>query len=206
MTMMANQMDRRELLHRASLLIGGAVSASAAAGILAGCVATPEPGPVTVASAGAFLTAEEMATVTAMAGQIIPTTDTPGALDVGVPAFIDRMLAGYYPQRERDVMRAGLNKVGADAQALRGKPFAQLTSDEQVELMNRYDREQYEYTRANAGVGNFPPHHFRLVKELTILGFCTSEAGATKLMYYNQTPGPYHGDVPLSEVGKVSAL
>lgn len=204
--MTANQMDRRELLHRASVLMGGAVSASAAAGILAGCVATPAPDPVAASSPGAFLTAEEMATVTAMAAQIIPATDTPGAIDVGVPAFIDRMLAGFYQQRERDVMRAGLSKVGADAQALRGKSFAQLSSDEQVELMKRYDREQYDYTRANAGISNVPPHHFRLVKELTILGFCTSEAGATKLMYYNQNPGPYRGDVPLSEVGKVSAL
>lgn len=204
--MTANQMDRRELLHRASVLMGGAVSAGAAAGILAGCVATPEPGPVAASSPGAFLTAEEMATVTAMAAQIIPTTDTPGAIDVGVPAFIDRMLAGFYQQRERDVMRAGLTKVAADAQALRGKPFAQLTSDEQVELMRRYDREQYDYTRVNAGISSAPPHQFRLVKELTILGFCTSEAGATTLMYYNQNPGPYRGDVPLSEVGKVSAL
>lgn len=205
--MMANQMDRRELLHRASLLMGGAVSASAAAGILAGCVATPEATPdQQIGPAGSYFTDAEMATIVAMADQIIPRTDTPGAIDVGVPGFIDRMVSGYYPPREGNIIREGLRKVAADAQSLRGKPFAQLTSDEQVELMNRYDREQYDYTRANAGVGNFPPHHFRLMKELTILGFCTSEPGATKLMYYNQNPGPYHGDVPLSEVGKVSAL
>jgi hypothetical protein len=45
-----------------------------------------------------------------------------------------------------------------------------------------------------------------VVKELTIIGFCTSEAGATKLMNYAQSPGPFRGDVPLSEVGKASAL
>jgi gluconate 2-dehydrogenase gamma chain len=207
MIMTATQMDRRELLHRASLLLGGTVSAAAASGILAGCVATPEASPdQQVTPTGSYFTDAEMATLVAMADQIIPRTDTPGAIDVGAPGFIDRMVSGYYHPREGNIIREGLKKVAADAQALRGKAFAQLTSDEQVELMNRYDREQYDYTRANAANPAVPPHHFRLVKELTILGFCTSEPGATKLMYYNQTPGPYHGDVPLAQVGKVSAL
>ena len=205
--MTANQMDRRELLHRASLLMGGAVSASAAAGILAGCAATPDTAPdQQIGPAGSYFTDAEMTTLVAMTNQIIPRTDTPGAIDVGVPGFIDRMVSGYYTPREGAIIRDGLKKVDTDARTLRNKSFAQLTSDEQVELMKRYDREQYDYTRANSGASNYTPHHFRLVKELTILGFCTSEAGATKLMYYNQNPGPYRGDLPLSEVGKVSAL
>lgn len=201
-------MDRRELLHRASLLLGGAITASAASGILAGCVATPQGMDLSQTTpAGSFFTDAEMATVVAMADQIIPKTDTPGAIDVGVPAFIDRMLSGYYQQRERDIMREGLKLADRDARLLRGVGFAQLTSSEQVALMKRYDQEQYDYTRANAGKDPAPPPHaFRLMKELTILGFCTSEAGATKLMYYNQNPGPYRGDLPLSQVGKVSAL
>lgn len=201
-------LDRRELLHRASLLLGGAISTAAATGILAGCVATPQDGMdlSQTISAGSFFTGAEMATVVAMADQIIPKTDTPGAIDVGVPAFIDRMLSGYYQQRERDIMREGLKLADRNAQLQRGVNFAQLTSSEQVALMRRYDRDQYDYTRANANTQNAPPHPFRLMKELTILGFCTSEAGATRLMYYNQNPGPYRGDLPLSEVGKASAL
>jgi hypothetical protein len=115
------------------------------------------------------------------------------------------MLAGYYQDEEQAVIRAGLGAVSTDAAELRGIPFAELTGDEQVELMMQYDQQQYDYTRRNAGQ-DAPPHFFRLIKELTIVGFCTSEAGATKLMDYNQTPGPYRGDVPLSEIGKVSAL
>jgi gluconate 2-dehydrogenase gamma chain len=144
--------------------------------------------------------------VSAMADQILPRTDTPGALDVGVPAFIDRMLSGYYTDKERGIVRAGLASANADAVRLRGKSFAQLTSDEQVALMRSYDQAQVDQTRANASKEGASPHYFRLVKELTIIGFCTSEAGATKLMNYVQTPGPFRGDVPLSEVGKASAL
>ena len=196
-------MDRRELLYRASMLLGGVITASAASGILAGCTTTPDgTGEVKTG----FLTAEETATVSAMAEQIIPRTDTPGALDVGVPAFIDRMLAGYYTDKERGIVRAGLASAHADAAKLRGKPFAQLTVDEQVALMRQYDKSQFDQTRANANVQGAAPHHFRLIKELTIIGFCTSEAGATKLMRYEQSPGPFRGDVPLRDVGKVWAL
>jgi gluconate 2-dehydrogenase gamma chain len=197
-------MDRRELLYRASMILGGTISAGAVSGILAGCVATPDP--VAGQPKGGFLSKDETAIVTAMADQIIPRTDTPGAVDIGVPAFIDRMLTGYYQDRERSIMRAGLQQVATDASELRGIPFAQLTSEEQVNLMKQYDQQQYDYTRRNASVQDAPPHFFRMMKELTITGFCTSEAGATKLMNYNQNPGPYRGDVPLSEIGKASAL
>lgn len=199
-------MDRRELLHRITMTLGGAITASAASGILAGCVATPATqeldGPTPMGATGNFLTPLEMATITSMADQIIPKTDTPGALDVGVPAFIDRMLAGYYTGKERGIIRAGLTTVSADAKARHGLPFPALTSDQQVEMMKGYDRAAYA---APVAPGS-DPHFFRFVKELTITGFCSSEAGATKLMRYEQTPGPFRGDVPLKEIGKVWAL
>lgn len=194
--MMANNMDRRELLYRASMLLGGVVSASATSGILAGCTTMSGDGTMTT-----FLTDEEKRTVAAMSDQIIPRTDTPGAVDAGVPAFIDRMLAGYYQEKERTIIRSGLRQVTTDAAELRGKSFADLTPDEQVALMKEYDREAYASRPAGSD-----PHFFRMMKELTILGYCTSEAGATKLLKYAAVPGPYRGDVPYSEVGKAWAL
>jgi hypothetical protein len=142
-----------------------------------------------------------MTTITAMADQILPKTETPGALDVGVPAFIDRMLAGYYTDKERGIIRAGLVAVSTDAAEFRGKSFAALTAEEQVTLMKAYDQEAYS-SRATSP----DPHYFRLIKELTLLGFCTSKVGATTLMRYEQTPGPFKGDVPVSAIGKVWAI
>ncbi len=67
------------------------------------------------AASKTFLTAGEMKTVTVISDQIIPRTDTPGATDVGVPAFVDRMMAGYYQDNERKAMRAGLARIDKDA-------------------------------------------------------------------------------------------
>ena len=194
-------MDRRELLHRASMLLGGAITASAASGILAGCVSTPVADTADGAAKTGFLNAEETSIISAMAEQIIPRTDTPGAIDAGVPNFIDRMVSGYYQPKEKEIIRAGLRQAATDAMELRGKSFADLAPGDQVALMREYDREAYKPLPANSD-----PHFFRMVKELTVLGYGTSKEGATKLMYYNQTPGPFRGDVPYSELGKVSAL
>lgn len=196
--------DRRELLYRASMLLGGAISAGTAAGVLAGCTTAPAPEDTTTPMSG-FLRPSEMAIITAMADQIIPRTDTPGAIDAGVPAYIDRMASGYYRDIERGVLRAGLMQIATDTMEYRGKTFAELSSEDQVTLMKRYDQAQYEQTRANAGNPTATPHFFRMIKELTIIGYCVSEPGATKLMKYAQTPGPYRGDIPYSEVGKAWA-
>ena len=46
------------------------------------------------------------------------------------------------------------------------------------------------------------PRPFMLmVKELTLLGYFTSEVGATQVLQYNPLPGPYRGCVPLAQAG-----
>jgi gluconate 2-dehydrogenase gamma chain len=40
------------------------------------------------------------------------------------------------------------------------------------------------------------------LNEMTLLGFFTSEVGATQVLQYDPVPGPFKGCVPLKEVGK----
>jgi hypothetical protein len=195
--------DRRELLVRASAALGWSVSAAGAAGVLAGCAATPA---VEAAPAPRFLTAAEARDVAALADRILPRTDTPGAVDVGVSAFIDRMLADYYPERERMIARAGLAEVAAAALARHRSAFADLSEARQVALMTEWDRQAFLQSQANAGVADAPPHFFRLFKELTTLGFFTSEIGATQVLRYEPVPGPWRADVPYSEIGRAWAV
>src|SRR5262245_36499531 len=57
----------------------------------------------------AFLTAAEAADIEAVAAQIIPTDDSPGAREAGVVYFIDRALATFFSQLASDY-RAQLAK------------------------------------------------------------------------------------------------
>jgi hypothetical protein len=84
-------MDRREAIKKASLVLGFAISSPAILGVLQGCKAAPE-----LTYRPVFFTPEEASTISELAEIIIPRTTTPGAKDVGVPAFIDRMLNEVY--------------------------------------------------------------------------------------------------------------
>jgi hypothetical protein len=198
--------DRRELIQRAAMVLGGAISSSAALGVLSGCTATPQPASEAGASAGHFLTPDESSQVAVISEHIIPKTDTPGAIDAGVPAFIDRMMAGYYQDRERKTFRAGLARIDKDARAAHGMIFVALTPDQQIEMLKRYDREAYEHAQANRGNAKADRHVFGMLKELTTLGYFTSQPGATQALKYAAVPGPYKGDIPFSEVGKAWAI
>ena len=46
---------------------------------------------------------------------------------------------------------------------------------------------------------------YMTVKELSVGGFCLSEAGATQVLKYDKVPGEYRGCVPFEEVGKTWA-
>ena len=96
-------MDRREALRRTALLMGGIVSAPAIMGVLNGCTAKP-----TIDWKPVFLSQDQSIIVTQVADIIIPKTDTPGAKEAGVPAFIDLMLKDCYSKEDQDRFTAGL--------------------------------------------------------------------------------------------------
>lgn len=197
--------DRRELLQRAAVMLGGAVSSSAVMGILSGCATAPAQEAAAAPGKTRFFTAEEAKTAAAMAEQIIPKTDTLGAIDVGVPAFMDRMMADFYQDDERAIVRAGLARADQEAKAAHGKPFAALTAEQQIAIMTVYDREAYQFNRLTGANPAADHHFFRTMKELTTLGYFTSEYGASKFLQYAPVPGKLRSDVPYSEIGKAWA-
>ena len=44
---------------------------------------------------------------------------------------------------------------------------------------------------------------FPALKELVVVGYFTSEMGATEALVYNPIPGPYEGCIPMSDVNGV---
>ena len=186
----SGSIDRREALRRTALLLGGAISATTLAAALAGC----EP-PVAGEQGWEprALTREQAARVAAIAEQIIPETDTPGARAAGVHRFIDTMLPGY-PASEREAFLAGLAEVDARANRASGRAFVQLSPAEQRAVLEPLDADAYR------GAASRP--FFRTMKELTLLGYYSSEVGATRELKYARIPGRFDGCVPLATVGR----
>src|SRR5947208_16005073 len=149
----SSDIDRREALRRATLVLGGVLSAPLAAGVLAGCEARGAPEGTWRPRA---LTRDQAELVATIAEQILPETDTPGARAVGVHRFIDALLAESYSTQERQPFVAGLADVDRRARAAHGRSFMECPAAEQVALLETLDR------AADPA--------FRALKELTLVG------------------------------------
>lgn len=199
-------MNRREAIQRTAMVLGYTVSAPLVTAVLNGCKAKPE-----LTFAPKFLNEDLARLTSALAETIIPRTDTPGAIDAGVPGFIDDLLSTVYSNEQQNTFVEGITTFSKEARTELGKNFEDATPEEQLEFVQKKNSEllagggsaQSEGWWA-AGTGKGKPF-FLEMKELTLLGFFTSEAGATKVLQYNQVPGPFKGCVPLTEVGKAWA-
>ncbi len=187
--------DRREALRRTAMLLGGVLSAPAIVGVLAGCDSHSADGTWRA------LTREQGKLVTTIAEHIIPETDTPGARAAGVPIFIDRMLAGHYGDEDRKRVLDGLGEFDQRARRECGRPFIRCSAEEQRALLMRVDEEAFAQT---AGRREVP--WFRTIKELTVLGYYTSEIGATQELKHVAVPERFEGCVPLEQIGRTWAV
>ena len=183
-----NDISRREAVTRTALFLGGALAASSMAGGRGDAWArTAAPG-----WRAGTLTAEQGELVATIAEHIIPATDTPGARAAGVHRFIDVVLSDYYKDEERQRFLDGLASLQARAEKELGAPFLKAAPRQQLELLTAMDAESYPQTER----GWF----FRRMKELTLLGYYTSEQGAMAELKVNPM-GVYRGDIPYRSIG-----
>ncbi len=196
--------------------------------MLAGCGRGGE-----VATTRQGLSPNQLELVANIAEHIIPATDTPGAREVGVHRFIDVMMAEYYPAVERERFRDGLVELDVRAGSACGRAYLGCTKEQQRALVAATDAEAFEApaprpvpdpkSETERGAGGTPSelkgdtipraaapqparHWFRTMKELTLLGYYTSEAGATQELRHVPVPGRFDGCVPVTSETKTWAV
>ncbi|MBK1880315.1 gluconate 2-dehydrogenase subunit 3 family protein [Pelagicoccus mobilis] len=167
--------NRREAIKRAALMLGAAVSAST----FAGCMGADRPA---AGSGSISLSNTQAGIVKAAADLILPKTDTPGALDVGVPEFIDLCYGKYMSAEEKQDFDKGLA-------AFEKAGFLKADASAQIQLLKNVDKKSRKFVR-----------HLR---ELTIVGYFTAEEVAKNVLRFDPVPGKYVGCVPISETGNV---
>lgn len=185
------------------MVLGYAISGPALIGVLNGCKATPE-----AAFTPEFFSPAQASLIEELAEIIIPRTDTPGAKDVGVPMFIDKLLKDVYTKEDQERFIKNLTAFDDEAKKTYGNIFMDCSKEDRDAYFKKAHDEVVQKL-SNSGpsgwwnVGGKEGKPFMVeMKELTLLGFFTSEAGATQVLQYNQVPGPFKGCVPLAEVGK----
>ncbi|HSC29588.1 MAG TPA: gluconate 2-dehydrogenase subunit 3 family protein [Vicinamibacterales bacterium] len=198
-------MTRREAVLRVTTLLGG-IALVGGDRLLAASASADARSRATALGAGEF-TSAEVAFLDEVADTILPETGTPGAKAAQTGAFMALMVTDAYSERDRKVFRDGMRQVDDRCQRMHGTSFMNAGPEHRLSLLEEIDREQKTRmderasparSRAPAAppAGDRPAHYFRMMKELALLGYFTSEIGYTQAMRYVETPGRFDPCVP----------
>ncbi|MEL1251077.1 gluconate 2-dehydrogenase subunit 3 family protein [Aurantiacibacter gilvus] len=182
-------MNRRALLQRALVLAGATAAIGACDAI--GFADSDSP----------FRhSAEDMALITALANVIVPTGDTVGAIDAGVPASFEGLMANWASPETREAMASVLETLGAlDPD---GADFAGLSEARQAELLTAFDTEALAPAEGGGGSPFGPPPasnpDYQRFKQLVVVLFYLSEPALTQEIAYTHIPGRWDPSVPVT--------
>jgi hypothetical protein len=183
--------DRREAIRRVSAMLGGAAFVGGTA-LLDACE-RPQSRDAAAGGTSSF-TAQNVAFLDEVADTILPDTKTPGAKAAQVGAFMALMVTDTYDDAKQQVFRDGMGKLDAACQTANHVGFMAATPAQRLALLEQLDKEQKAYMDARAP--DAPAHYFRMMKELTLLGYFTSEIGMTQAMRYQESPSRFDPCVP----------
>jgi len=186
--------DRREAIRRVSALLGGVALVGGSA-LLTACEREQPRAAASGAGVGTFTTAD-IRFLDEVAETILPETKTPGAKAAQVGAFMALMVTDKYDGRDQQIFRDGMRKLDEACRTMHAVSFMAAGPVQRLALFEQLDREQKAYMDAREA--DAPAHYFRMVKELTLLGYFTSEIGYTKAMRYVEAPGRFDPCVPYS--------
>jgi hypothetical protein len=186
-------MNRRDSIKNIALMMGATFSAPT----LLAMDHWEGQAPARAAAVDFVITENQKSIVAEVAEMIIPRTGSPGAKDAGVPAFIVMMIQDCYKTPEHISFLDGLRN-------LEQREFLRLTPEQKLAILKKVEADSVEEMKAyqvqqtkmgdnedreqmNAQLKGVP--YWRLMKELTMLGYFTSETGIKASFDYVPIPG-----------------
>ena len=207
-------MNRRDALGRVGLILGGTIIG--AEFFISGC------------KSGSSVNTEDLskpdttAFLDEVGETILPETSTPGAKAAKVGAFMAVMVRDCYTEADQKVFKEGIGKLDEASDKKFSKKFMEISAAQRTELLTELDKEAKDYNKkkgedADADKlkhkddkdykpADVPSHYFTMMKQLTLLGYFTSEVGATKALRYVPVPGKYDGNFPYKKGDRAWAL
>jgi Gluconate 2-dehydrogenase subunit 3 len=177
------KMQRRQLLKHIALLTGCAVVGGDV--LLSGCKNSENN--------NAIFSLNEIALFDEIAETIIPKTDTPGAKEAAVGAFMVGYTKDCYTTEDQKRLQQGLVIINEKSNKLYEQNFISLNETQKSQLLNNLEIEAEAYNKE--AINKDKAHFYTLIKQLTLLGFFSSEVGMTKVLRYIAVPGEYEGVV-----------
>ena len=200
----ASVMTRREAMWRVTAALGGAALVGGDA-LLAFSFDGRQRQQASQ-GIGTF-TAADVVLLDEIAETILPETSTPGAKAAKTGSFMALMVTAAYTERNQQVFLRGLRELDEACRTANNGSFMQASPAQRLTLLEALDREQKTMMEERAAAprsrapaaarsGDEPPHYFRMMKELTLLGYFTSEIGYTQAMRYIESPARFDPCAP----------
>jgi len=204
---------RRDVMQRVAAMLGGAALVGGDR-LLAFAFDDEAFARAMAQGVGTFSVAD-VALLDEIAETILPETSTPGAKAAKTGAFMALMVTDVYSEAAQQVFGNGLRSVDEACRRAHGTPFMQATPAERLTVVEALDREQKQVMDArvpapsnrapapsafapedSSELRRIEPHYFRMMKELALLGYFTSEIGCTKALRYIEAPGRFDPCAP----------
>lgn len=182
----------------------------------------------TAGKTDAGFTAANISLLDEIGETIIPATNTPGAKAAKVGEFMKVMVTDCYTQEQQTVFTNGLSNFEEVCKKAMNKSFMDLSAQERNDFLVTLEKEAKEFnTKAEAAdkiekesldkanstklwkdqkefLGS-PRHYYTMMKQLTLLGFFSSETGMKETLRYLPVPGKYDGNFPYAKGEKAWA-
>lgn len=188
-------MTRRDLLQNVAILLGGSIVGGSVFSI-SGCKSTDK-------QVNAMFSESQVAFMNEIADTILPTTSSPGAKAANVGNFMAVMVLDCYTEADQKIFMDGLKKIDELSEKQFSTSFVKADAKQRTELLTALDKEQKEYQSKKEK--DAPSHYFRMMKELSVLGYFSSKEGATQALRYLPVPGKYDGSYPYKKGDKAWA-
>ena len=179
---------RREMVQHVAAMLGGA--ALVGGDRLLAVSFDEEAFARAMAQGVGTFTAADVALLDEIAETILPETSTPGAKAAKTGAFMALMVTDVYSDAAQQVFRDGMRSVDEACRLAHGTAFVPATPAQRLAVVEALDREQQRAMDARTS-SDEPAHYFRMMKELALLGYFTSEIGCTKALRYVEAPGRF---------------
>ncbi len=186
-------MERREALKKIAYLMVGAISATTM-GVLFESFAVPNS-----EIKNHFYSATDEEILGEFSEIILPTTaKSPGAKAAGVGVLIPLIIKDCFPPNLQNLFKNGFEDMLAQCKTKFNKEFLSLNAEEKTQLMNALKQDAID--------NNKEPSFFLIARDLTILGYFSSEIGCTMAREYLPIPGRYDGNTDYKPDQKAWAI
>ena len=183
-------MQRREAVQYISLLLGGTLVGGSL--FTTGCkTATKDE--------NAF-SETDIAYLDEVGDTILPTTGSPGAKATKIGLFMTTMINDCYEPKNKKVFLEGMKKLDELSEKQFSESFVDASPQQRKELLVQLDKEQKDYMLKKKPED--VSHYFRMMKELTLLGYFTSEIGSKQARRHVPVPGRYDACIPYKKGDK----